>query len=85
MINWALRFKNKTTLVTMVLAVISFIYMLLDAIGVVPKFEQDVVVKIACAFIDLLAILGIVVDPTTDGVADSERAMSYSEPYKKEK
>ena len=30
----------------------------------------------------LLAILGIVVDPTTEGIEDSNRAMSYTEPWK---
>ena len=29
----------------------------------------------------LLVILGIVVDPTTAGVGDSKRAMSYEEPW----
>lgn len=81
MINLKLRLKNKTTLVTMVLAVISFVYMVLDAIGVVPKFDQDVIVKVALGLIDLLAILGIIVDPTTDGITDSARAMTYEAPY----
>ena len=30
----------------------------------------------------ILAILGIVVDPTTDGIKDSARAMTYNEPRK---
>ena len=29
----------------------------------------------------VLVILGIVVDPTTDGLGDSERAMAYEEPW----
>ena len=29
----------------------------------------------------LLAILGIVVDPTTDGVGDSNRALNYVQPW----
>ena len=31
----------------------------------------------------LLALLGIVVDPTTEGIGDSERALGYDEPYPK--
>ncbi len=81
MINLKLRLKNKTTLVTMVLAVISFVYMVLDTIGIVPKFDQDMIIKIALGLIDLLAILGIIVDPTTDGITDSARAMTYEVPY----
>ena len=81
MINLKLRLKNKTTLVTMVLATISFVYMVLDTIGIVPKFDQDMIVKIALGLIDLLAILGIIVDPTTEGITDSARAMTYETPY----
>lgn len=81
MINLKLRLKNKTTLVTMVLAIISFVYMVLDTIGIVPKFDQDMIVKIALGLIDLLAILGIIVDPTTEGITDSARAMTYEVPY----
>ncbi|MBQ6317144.1 MAG: hypothetical protein IJI13_06445 [Oscillospiraceae bacterium] len=33
------------------------------------------------ALFAVLVILGIVVDPTTDGLGDSERAMSYEEPW----
>lgn len=80
MINWKLRLQNKTTLVTMILSIISFIYLVLDAFGVVPRFEQDTIVKIALGLIDLLALLGIIVDPTTQGVADSNRAMGYEKP-----
>lgn len=32
----------------------------------------------------LLVILGIVVDPTTEGIEDSNRAMGYSEPWRDE-
>ena len=34
------------------------------------------------ALFAVLVILGIVVDPTTEGVHDSKRAMSYEEPYR---
>ena len=84
MINFKLRLQNKTTLVSMILAIISFVYMVLDAFGVVPKFEQDVIVKLALGLVDLLVLLGIIVDPTTAGVADSTRAMGYQKPYKNE-
>ena len=81
MINFKLRLQNKTTLVTMILALISFVYLVLDAFNIVPKFEQDTIVKLALGLIDLLAFLGIIVDPTTEGVSDSLRAMGYTSPH----
>lgn len=84
MINFKLRLQNKTTLVSMILAIISFVYMVLDAFGIIPQFEQELVTKLALGLIDLLVLLGVIIDPTTAGVADSARAMSYQEPFKKE-
>lgn len=84
MINFKLRLQNKTTLVSMILAIISFVYMVLDAFGIIPQFEQELVTKLALGLIDLLVLLGVIIDPTTAGVADSTRAMGYQEPYKNE-
>lgn len=79
-INWKLRFQNKVTLTAIVLAVIALIYQILGIIGVVPAVSQETIVQLAGAVINLLVLLGIVVDPTTEGVNDSERAMTYDEP-----
>lgn len=81
-INWKLRFQNKTTLVSIVTLVISIVYYALDLFKVIPPFPQEDVVKLATMVIDLLALIGVFVDPTTDGITDSKRAMSYDEPYK---
>ena len=80
--NWKLRFQNKTTLVAIVLAIISFIYYGLDLFGIIPSFAQEQVVNLATMAIDILCLLGIVTDPTTHGIGDSDRAMTYTEPYK---
>ena len=85
MINWKLRFKNKTTLVAIVLGIIALVYQILDLIGVIPPFPQDKIVDIAVAVIDVLVLIGVVTDPTTNGITDSNRAMTYTEPYKDEK
>lgn len=80
MINWKLRFKNKTTLMAIVLATIAFIYQLISLFGVVPSISQETVINLAVMVINLLVLLGVVVDPTTDGISDSTRAMGYNEP-----
>lgn len=80
MINWKLRFQNKTTLISLIVIVISFIYKLLDLIGVIPPFQQNQIVDVVTMLIDILCALGIVVDPTTTGIQDSNRAMGYEKP-----
>lgn len=81
-INWKLRLQNKTTLTILILGVIALIYQLLSACGITPKLGQNVIVDIALSIIELFCILGIVVDPTTEGISDSSRAMNYTEPNK---
>lgn len=83
-INWKLRFKNKTTLTAIIFAIIAIVYKILDVAGVIPSVEQDSLKEIAEMVIFLLCLLGIVVDPTTAGTSDSDRAMNYEKPYSEE-
>ena len=73
MINFKLRLKNKTTLV----ALISAVFLMLQQFGLhIPTNIQEGV----NTFVGILVILGIVTDPTTKGIADSERALNYDVP-----
>lgn len=82
-VNWKLRFKNKVTLTAIVLAVIALVYQVLGLCGVVPAISQDQIVNVAGMVINLLVLLGIVVDPTTEGASDSTQAMDYEIPKPK--
>lgn len=79
-INWKLRFQNKTTLTAIILALVALVYQVLGLFGVVPKISQDELTTVIGMVINLLCLLGIVVDPTTDGVSDSARALTYDTP-----
>ena len=79
--NWKLRLKNKTTLTAIIFAVIAIIYKVLELAGVTPKIGEGAIKEVVEMAIYLLCLLGIVVDPTTDGVGDSNRAMAYEEPW----
>lgn len=76
-INWKLRLKNKTTLLALIVLVIDFVYNIFTEVGIVPKVDKSVVLQFANYVVSLLAILGVVVDPTTDGISDSDNAMNY--------
>ena len=82
MINWKLRLQNKATLWSIISLVVSLAYRILDAVGVIPPFSADFVLEIAADVLTLLGLLGVIVDPTTDGVQDSARAMGYEQPWK---
>ena len=81
-INWKLRLQNKVTLTALIMALVALVYQVLGVFGVVPRVSQDQVTTIISMAINILCLLGIVVDPTTAGVSDSVRAMSYDEPRK---
>ncbi|ARU12979.1 holin [Streptococcus phage P0091] len=73
MINFKLRLKNKATLV----ALISAVFLMLQQFGLeIPHNIQEGV----NTFVAILVILGIVTDPTTKGIGDSERALNYVKP-----
>lgn len=79
-INWKLRFQNKTTLTAIILALVALVYQVLGLFGVVPKISEDELTTVIGMVINLLCLLGIVVDPTTNGVSDSARALTYDTP-----
>lgn len=79
-INWKLRFQNKTTLVAIVLQAVTLVYAMLALVGITPGIVQDEITNVLYILVELLCLLGIVVDPTTKGLADSQRAMEYTEP-----
>jgi len=83
MINWKVRLKNKQFW----LAVVPAIALVAQAVAALFGYTIDLtsIVGKAQAVVNavfaLLVILGVVVDPTTAGVGDSKRAMSYEEPW----
>lgn len=79
-INWKVRLRNKTWLAAMIALIVSFAYDLLAMIEVVPPVAEDKVMSIATLLLSLLTGIGVLIDPTTEGVADSDRAMLYDEP-----
>lgn len=79
-INWKLRLQNKTTLLTLIALCVTFVYQLLGLFGVVPTVSQDEIVNTIGLLVNILVVLGVVVDPTTAGVGDSTNALNYQSP-----
>lgn len=82
MINWKVRVKNKAFWVAIIPAVLLLVQQVCAVVGVQLDFGelQAQLVAIVGTVFAILAILGIVADPTTAGVGDSEQAMGYDEP-----
>ncbi|MFC2582845.1 MAG: phage holin [Lachnoanaerobaculum saburreum] len=82
MINWRVRIKNKNFWITLIPAIL----LLVQVIAAVFNYTLDLgqlgtkLLEVVNALFAVLAILGIVTDPTTAGIRDSEQAMTYDKP-----
>jgi len=81
-INWTVRIKNKAFWVAIVPALLLLAQQICALFGVtleVAGLSEQLISIIGTVFA-VLTLLGVVTDPTTAGVSDSERAMTYTEP-----
>jgi phi LC3 family holin len=81
-INWKVRLKNKTFWLAIVPALLLVVQTVASLFGYAWDFvvlNQQIAAIINAVFA-VLAILGVVTDPTTAGVTDSDRAMCYDKP-----
>ena len=83
-VNWRVRFANPTFwrgLISAVgVAVVAILGILgVDAAGLVEQWQVALGTVVTAVF-SVLALLGVVADPTTEGVSDSTRAMGYESP-----
>ncbi len=82
MINWKTRVKNKAFWIALVPALILFVQMVAAIFGFTVDFSEieGRIIAAIDALFALLAVLGVAIDPTTNGICDSCRALGYEEP-----
>ena len=81
-INWKVRFRNKTWLALFLSLVVGFVYNILAMFDVYPPVTESQVGAVISQVLTFLGLIGVLVDPTTNGLEDSNRAMGYAEPWK---
>ena len=79
--NWKVRFKNKVWLTSFIAAIVTFIYTILGMFDIMPAITQNSVMNVVNAILMMLGLTGVIIDPTTAGIGDSQRAMAYDEPW----
>ena len=80
-LNWKVRFKNKIWLGSFLSLIVSFVYSMLGLFDIFPDVTRNNVIEILNQILTFLGLIGVLVDPTTAGFGDSERAMGYEEPW----
>ena len=81
-LNWKVRFKNKTWLSMFISLIVGFVFNMLKLFDIVPAVTENIIMNIVGEVLTFLGLIGVIVDPTTEGIMDSNRAMSYEEPWK---
>lgn len=83
-VNWKIRISNRAFWLSLIPAVL----LLVQVVAAVFGFEinlgdlGDKLLAVVNAVFAVLVILGVINDPTTHGLSDSNRAMGYTEPHK---
>lgn len=81
-VNWKVRLKNGPWLAAFISAIVSFVFTLLGMLGVAPEFSQDRVMQLINMVLMILSTIGVITDPTQAALMhDSNRAMTYNEPW----
>lgn len=79
-INWKVRLRNPVFWATIIPMAVAFVYTVLGLLDIVPAIAESSVLNILAMFIELLTVIGVLVDPTTKGLSDSGLAMTYENP-----
>ena len=86
-INWIARIKNKSFWLSFIPAVLLFIQAVAAVFGFTLDFGElgNQLLSVVNTLFAVLALLGVVTDPTTSGLGDSKQALTYAEPKKEVK
>ncbi|EUJ41988.1 phage holin [Brochothrix campestris] len=81
-INWQVRIKSKMFWVAIIPAILFLCSKLLIVVGIDFNFTQlqSQLLDIVGAVFSVLVLLGVVIDPTTEGATDSSQAQKYDNP-----
>lgn len=85
-INWKVRVSNKMFWLAIIPAVLLLIQTVLAVFGVTLDLGQlgNRLLDVVNAAFGILAIAGVVTDPTTAGMGDSAQALTYTTPKESE-
>lgn len=81
-INWIARIKNKSFWLSFIPAVLLFIQAVAAVFGFTLDFGElgNQLLSVVNTLFAVLALLGVVTDPTTAGISDSRQALTYTKP-----
>lgn len=81
-VNWKVRLKNKQFWIAMIPAFLLMVQTILQVFNVGFDFTgiSNQLIAVVNTVFAFLTIIGVVADPTTPGIGDSQRALTYCAP-----
>lgn len=83
MINWKIRIKQKTFWVAILSAIFLFAQSIAKVLGYDIQVYTEQLTGALNSILGILVLMGVIQDPTTQGVSDSHQALNYEEPRQK--
>lgn len=81
-INWKVRLRHKPFLVAAFATILLLVQQVAAIFGVDTTLYNEQATELFNTILAILAIAGVVIDPTTIGTTDSQQALQYEEPRK---
>ena len=79
-INWKVRLRSGPFWVGLISLVLTFVYTVLNTFDVIPQIDQKQIMDMIVMLLQIFSFVGVVTDPTTKGLSDSEQALMYEKP-----
>ncbi|MFI3546853.1 phage holin [Mammaliicoccus sciuri] len=80
-INWKVRIKQKSFWIAIISAILLFVQQVSGVFDYDITVYTDQITNIVNSVLGVLVLLGVIQDPTTKGLSDSEQAQQYNEPH----
>ena len=84
-INWKARLQSGPFWMGLISAIVAAVFTLLPLCGVEMSVTAEQIMQAATVILMIPAALGIISDPTTKGLSDSSRALTYEKPVENAK
>lgn len=79
-VNWKVRLQHKQFWVSLIALLLVLANQIAGIFYVDITIYNDQITGISETVLSILGLLGIIIDPTTKGTSDSERALNYDKP-----
>ena len=79
-INWKVRLQHKPFLVSLFALLLLLVQQVAAIFGIDTTIYNAQATELFNTVLSILVLIGVVIDPTTESISDSNRALTYDKP-----